>query len=63
MTESHFKFIRLIKDKRITKKEIASRMGMTLPTLNARFNNPRTLKLSEVEELSKILNTNILEQL
>ena len=36
---------------------------MTLPTLNARFNNPRTLKLSEVEELSKILNTNILEQL
>lgn len=63
MTEEHFKFIRLIKDKRITKKEIASRMGMTLPTLNARFNNPRTLKLSEVDQLSKILNTNILEQL
>jgi predicted DNA-binding protein (UPF0251 family) len=61
MTEEHFKFIRLIKDRKITKKEIASRMSITLPTLNARLNNPRTLKLSEVEELNDILNTNILE--
>jgi hypothetical protein len=36
-------------------------MSITLPTLNARLNNPRTLKLSEVEELNDILNTNILE--
>ena len=61
MTQEHFKFIQLIKDKRITKKEIAERMGMTMPTLNARFNNPKTLKIFEVDELNKILGTNILE--
>lgn len=63
MTEKHFKFIRLIKDRKITKKEIAERMGITLPTLNARFNDPRTLRLSEVEQLNNILKTDILELL
>jgi predicted DNA-binding protein (UPF0251 family) len=61
MTEEHFKFIRLIKDKKITKKEIAERMSITMPTLNARLDDPKTFKVREAEKLSEILNINILE--
>jgi DNA-binding Xre family transcriptional regulator len=56
MTELHFKFINLIKDKKITKKEIASKMGITMPTLNSRLETPTSFKLAEINELKKILN-------
>jgi transcriptional regulator with XRE-family HTH domain len=56
MTEMHFKFINLIKDKKITKKEIAKRLGVTMPTLNARLENPTSFKLGEINELKTILN-------
>lgn len=63
MTEEHFKFILIFKEKKITKKEIAERMGITMPTLNARLDNPKTFKIREAENLSEILNINILEKL
>jgi transcriptional regulator with XRE-family HTH domain len=60
MTEIHFKFINLIKDKKITKKEIARRLGVTMPTLNSRLENPTSFKLGEIHKLRTILNVKTL---
>lgn len=60
MTEIHFKFINLIKDKKITKKKIASELDITMPTLNARLENPTSFKLGEIHKLRTILNVKTL---
>jgi hypothetical protein len=61
MTEFEFKFINLIKDKKITKKQVAECLGITQPTLKARFNDPKSFKLYEIDLLQKQLGINILE--
>jgi|DEB0MinimDraft_6_1074348.scaffolds.fasta_scaffold00073_37 predicted transcriptional regulator len=61
MTEFEYKFINLIKDKKITKKRVAECLGITQPTLKARLNDPKTFKLYEIETLKQELKINLLE--
>ena len=61
MTEFEYKFINLIKDKKITKKQVAECLGITQPTLKARLNDPKSFKLYEIDTLQKQLSINILD--
>lgn len=61
MTEFEFKFINLIKDRKITKKQVAECLGITQPTLKTRLNDPRSFKLHEIDTLQKQLKINILD--
>lgn len=61
MTEFEFNFINLIKDRKITKKEIAEVLGVTQPTLKSRLNDKSTFRIHEVETLKTKFNINVLE--
>lgn len=54
----HAEFKAKIKELGLKKKDVMRHLGLTLPTLNHKLNNPKDLKVDEINKL-KELNINI----